>query len=121
MTDFADPEFVPTGFAITRKRVADSMVLGLVGEMDLSTERAIKAAVATACTATDVTSVELDVDGVSFIDSSGLRSLMWARQAALDHGMRFVLRAARGGLVGRRVILSGLDKVFENRRPLAAT
>lgn len=57
-------------------------------------------------------SLLVDVAGVSFADSSGLRSLMLARQTALDRGVNFTLRAPTNGVVRKRLTLAGLAQVF---------
>jgi anti-sigma B factor antagonist len=90
-----------------------AVVVSLVGEMDLSTEAVVKAALARGLAHTDSTTMlQVDVAGVSFIDSSGLRSLILARQEVLDHGLDFALRAPEHGVVGRRLALCGLGHVF---------
>jgi anti-sigma B factor antagonist len=90
-----------------------AVVLTIVGEIDLSTEVAVKTAVARGLAHSDPTMMmQIDVAGVSFIDSSGVRSLLLARQAVLDHGLEFALRAPADGLVARRLNLCGLNQVF---------
>jgi anti-anti-sigma factor len=110
---FSEQLIAAPQLAITMDFPPGAVIVRLVGEMDLSTEVAVKGAVARALVQTDPSMMlQVDVADVSFIDSSGLRSLILARQAALDHGTDFALRAPAGGLVGRRLNLCGLNRIF---------
>lgn len=55
--------------------------------------------------------VVLDLGGVTFIDSSGLRTLVNGRQRAEDHSTRFTL-AGRSAAVDRLLHVTGLDTVL---------
>ena len=56
--------------------------------------------------------VVLDLAGVGFMDSSGLRALLQARQACLDSGRHFAI--ARPSAAVRRVLeLVDLEREFE--------
>jgi anti-anti-sigma factor len=102
--------------AITTDFPPGAVIVRFVGEMDLSTEMSVKVAIARALAQTDRTMMlQVDVADVSFIDSSGLRSLILARQAALDHGTDFTLRARAGGSVDRRLNLCCLNQVFDGQ------
>lgn len=56
--------------------------------------------------------VALDLSGVTFIDSSGLRALVTARQRAEDESAAFTL-SGRSPAVERLLQVTGLDSVFE--------
>jgi len=53
----------------------------------------------------------VDLEGVSFIDSSGLRSLLGASQRASERGSSLVLRAA-GPEVMRLIDITGTSSMF---------
>ncbi len=55
----------------------------------------------------------LDLHGVTFIDSSGLRTLVTARQRAEEMSVAFSL-AGRSQAVDRLLQVTGLDSVFES-------
>ena len=55
--------------------------------------------------------VVVDLSDVSFIDSSGMASLLGARQAITDAGNQFVVRGATG-IVRRVIELTGLGEVL---------
>jgi anti-anti-sigma factor len=113
MTGFPEPLMGTPKLAITIDFLVDAVVIKLDGDMDLDAEAAMKAAVARGLArAGPATALLVDVAGVSFADSSGLRSLMLARQAALDRGVNFTLRAPTKGVVRKRLTLAGLAKVF---------
>ena len=60
--------------------------------------------------------VVLDLSAVSFIDSTGLRSIVWAHDEAADGGKE--LRVVAGPKVLRLLQITGLDQrltVFEDR------
>jgi anti-anti-sigma factor len=113
MGGFPEQTVAAPQLAITMDFPPRAVVVSLVGEMDVSTEAVVKAALARGLAHTDPTMMlQVDVAGVSFIDSSGVRSLILARQAVLDHGLDFALRAPAHGVVGRRLTLCCLDRVF---------
>lgn len=87
----------------------DGATLTAAGEIDVATapeiEERLLAAIAGG------SEVTLDLAGVTFIDSSGLRALVTARQAAADAGLAFRL-AGRSAAVDRLLQVTGLDSVF---------
>jgi anti-anti-sigma factor len=62
-------------------------VIVLVGELDLAAEEAF--AVQVAATSAEV--VEVDASGLTFIDSTGLRSLLNAREQLARQGRRLTI------------------------------
>ncbi|MEZ5217886.1 MAG: STAS domain-containing protein [Ilumatobacteraceae bacterium] len=83
-------------------------IVSAVGEIDAHTAGQLSSALAGRA-AEDVV---VDLSGVTFLDSSGLRVLLAERQDHADAGTSLFLRAPSGPV--RRVLeLSGLAAVFE--------
>ena len=89
-------------------------VVAMRGEVDLSTSPRARQSILDSLTAGR--SVAVEMSGVTYIDSSGVASLVEGYQAAKNQGLRFCLvgvsEAARSVLE-----LARLDRVF----PMAAT
>ena len=64
--------------------------IDLAGELDLATAPDLEHALETQL-ATAVTDVVLDLRGVTFIDSSGLRVVLVASRSAADEGRRLIV------------------------------
>jgi anti-sigma B factor antagonist len=75
----------------------------LVGELDAFTASDVRAAIAEA----DETAVELDLGGVTFIDSSGLAMVVESHQRLQADARRLVI-VERSAIVQRLLDLSGL-------------
>lgn len=71
-------------FGIVRESRAGHHRLILTGELDLAAAQQLDAALRGACEA-DARQVDLDLRGVTFIDSVGLRSLLSARDTCAEH------------------------------------
>ena len=95
------------GLTVRVEQDGEALVIRLAGELDLSTTQTLEAELRRAIN--DATSeVILDLAGLSFIDSSGLRLLVIATAHSQANGDR--LRMLRGSAPVERVIqLSGLD------------
>ena len=63
----------------------------------------------------DAASIVLDLEGVTFIDSSGLRLLVWAANSSREDGDRLRIQCGTGA-VRRMLELTELDRSL----PLAA-
>jgi anti-sigma B factor antagonist len=63
----------------------------LIGEMDMSEEQRFADVVTNGVIADKPATVELDLSELRFMDSSGLRALLQARNTAEDLGVRLVL------------------------------
>jgi anti-sigma B factor antagonist len=63
----------------------------LIGEMDMSEEQRFADVVTNGVIADTPATVELDLSELRFMDSSGLRALLQARNTAEDLGVRLVL------------------------------
>lgn len=90
---------------------ADHVVVTVAGELDLATAPELRdhlAAVLNQCE-----HLVLDLTGVTFVDSSGLQSLVATRRRAGLCGDRLQLRLTEGGHVDRLLQLTGLAEAFE--------
>jgi anti-sigma B factor antagonist len=86
----------------------DPRVYELGGELDLDTAKVLDEV--PILPGVDET-VFLDLNGLDFVDSSGLRVLVQLRRRVIDRGAHLVLRQPRPNV--RRVLeVSGLDSVF---------
>jgi anti-sigma B factor antagonist len=95
-------------FSVTRRRAGDAVVVAPVGEIDLLTVDDVRAEVQAA--AAETQRVVLDLRGVSFIDSAGLRLVLESSRAieafAVVRGPREVQRVFDlVGLDGRLMML----------------
>jgi len=80
------------------------------GELDLSTAPLLEAAIL-AAEATPATEIVVDIDGVSFIDSTGLRSLIEAQLRSQQDSRR--LRLTRGSPQAQRLFaLAAVEHVL---------
>jgi anti-anti-sigma factor len=83
--------------------------LALAGELDVATVAQLESALAQARPAADL--IEVDLGGLSFIDSTGLRALLTLHQASEADGFAYRLLAGPP-LVHRTFTLTGLDQVL---------
>jgi anti-sigma B factor antagonist len=74
---------VPEGFSVSAQRQGSRVTVTVRGELDLHSSAILTDRLAEL---SDVIDIELDVGGVSFIDSAGLRALLVASKAASDRG-----------------------------------
>ena len=74
---------VPEGFSVSARRDGSHVTVTITGELDLHSSSILTDRLAEL---TDVTDIEVDAGGVSFIDSAGLRALLMASKAASDRG-----------------------------------
>jgi anti-sigma B factor antagonist len=95
---------------IDSSRDGDVGILTLSGEVDIYTSPALKSALATA--AADGCSVlVVDMNGVGFIDSSGLGVLVGALRRAREAGGDLRVVSVQDG-IARILRITGLDSVF---------
>jgi anti-sigma B factor antagonist len=74
---------VPDEFSVSARREGPHVTVTVTGELDLHSSPVLTDRLAEL---SDVTEIELDAGGVSFIDSAGLRALLVASKAASDRG-----------------------------------
>lgn len=95
----------------TRTEGADPIVITVSGEVDLATAADLERALSEAMTGTDAATIDVDLAGVEFMDSAGLRVLVAARKQAEDAGRTLRLRSPHERV--RRIIeITGLAAVF---------
>ena len=93
---------------IESRRDPESLVISLNGEADLSTVEMLQSALAEA-EASDAKRIVVDLGGLEFIDSRGLRALAKAQAASRADSDR--LRFRPGGQQVRRVMeVTGLER-----------
>ena len=98
------------GFSIETTDEMGSVVVRAAGEIDVATAPQIETELLALIEKGG--NVTLDLGAVSFIDSSGLRALVTARQRAEECSVSFAL-AGRSPAVDRLLQVTGLDAVFE--------
>jgi len=76
--------------------------LRLTGEIDLTTVDQLGEAIANEINRNDVAAVLIDLDQVTFLDSTGIAALVKGRHAAERHGKRIAVTNAHGPV--RRVL-----------------
>ncbi|WP_432171151.1 STAS domain-containing protein [Streptomyces sp. 1222.5] len=92
-------------------RDGDTVLLGVVGELDLFTGPAL-VTVVTDCLRQRPTCLVMDVSAVSFCDAAGLTALEAARSSAVRAGTRFALSGVQPTLL-RILTVTGLDATFD--------
>lgn len=100
-----------TNFSLQVERNGEAILLAASGDLDLAATEPAEAEIRQA-ESEGVTLLVLDLKGVDFIDSSGLRVLLLAADRAAQAGRRFVVARA-GGQVKRVIEMTGSDKLFE--------
>lgn len=81
---------VEESFRITIREAQGRLILELDGELDLLNAPLLEGALANSGV-DQATTVVLDLRGVTFIDSTGLRTIFSARNAARDRGQAFAV------------------------------
>lgn len=76
--------FRPPRFDVASDHEGDTVVLRLIGELDLVSEPVLAAALAAA----NGQSVRIDLSGLTFMDSTGLRALLTASREHADLKLR---------------------------------
>jgi anti-anti-sigma factor len=102
----------PEPFSVAVQEADARRVVAARGELDLATAPQLEAVVLPPLR--DGGSVLLDLRGLSFMDSTGVRVIVAAQLAAEEHGGHFALvRCPPEGPVGRVLEISGLDAVLD--------
>ncbi|OZM70117.1 hypothetical protein CFN78_26970 [Amycolatopsis antarctica] len=97
---------------------AATTVLEVTGEVDLSTADQLAEAIDAAASADEVELVTVDLAGVSFMDSAGLRVLVSGMKQADARGAKLVVAGPQPQV--RKVFeLTGLDEVLGLANPEA--
>jgi anti-sigma B factor antagonist len=85
----------PLPFTISRCDVGPRCSLAFRGDLDLATAPALEDAVAQAC-ATGASEIELDFREIAFIDLSGMRAIVGAREQCQSSGAQLLLVPSPG-------------------------
>jgi anti-sigma B factor antagonist len=93
------------------ERTGDVYTLALAGELDISTADAFEAELRRA-QGTDADQLVIDLEGLTFMDSSGLSLLLHARQREEAEGQRIRVVGASGE-VRRLLEVTRADQFFE--------
>ena len=93
------------------RREADRAVVSVVGELDLATVPTLRETAVRELDAPDVTTLVLDVEGLTFLDSTGLGCWIELRNRAEDSGKRLELMSVPPA-ARRTVSIAGLATVF---------
>jgi anti-anti-sigma factor len=93
------------------QRTGHTHVLALLGELDIESARAVEAELASVEDAALLARLVIDLRGVTFIDSSGLRLVIEASRRAETAAHRLALLPP-GPRVFRAFQISGIDTVL---------
>jgi anti-sigma B factor antagonist len=97
--------------SFTTRHAGDTTVVALDGDIDLESSPLARAALLEAIAASRTPRIVADLSAVTYIDSSGVASLVEALQKARGAGKQFALAAVSEP--ARRVLeLARLDRVF---------
>jgi len=97
------------GFEVTIGANGAAVVVAVTGEVDITTSPRLSACLDTA--ARSGHDLVIDLDGVSFIDASGLGALVRAANVSARWGATVVLRRP-SALVQKMLAVAGLDDVL---------
>lgn len=88
--------------SVTTRRHGDTAIVAVDGAIDVSNVEQLDYQVIAAVDSADTISVLVDLSGVTFMDSSGINSLLKGRRRADAHGTQFHVTGAEGPV--RRVL-----------------
>ncbi len=88
------PEASAAGLVITPKHAAETVVLALAGDLDIASAPLLERHLDDAATAGNAR-VVVDLSDVEFLDSTGLRLLLTARERLQERGQELRLRRGR--------------------------
>jgi anti-sigma B factor antagonist len=101
---------------VDTQREGDRVVIRLDGELDIATAPLLRSALEEA-TSGEAQAVVLDLDELRFMDSTGLRIVLWGRERCAAQGQQFAVTAG-SSQVSRLLSVSG---VGEQLRILSTT
>ena len=82
--------------SLSTTRDAGTIIVGISGDVDLSTVAEVNNAMLAAVDDADATVVVADLAAVTFIDSAGINTLLKSRRLAEERGRRFRIVNATG-------------------------
>lgn len=104
----------PVPLVLTRARVGDGTArLSVSGEVDMATAGQLSTALADALGEPRMTRLVVDLDQVTFLDSTGVAALLAARRQADGSGIGFVVANCRD-MVRRVLEITGVYKALTN-------
>jgi anti-sigma B factor antagonist len=94
---------------------AGTVVVKLFGEFDMAGCSNFEAAVKSlqSLNGDPLRKVVIDLAELTFIDSSGIRSLLDSKRRAEEHGLALVVRVPEAGQVRQVLELTGVDHVLD--------
>lgn len=101
----------PAPFSVTVEQAGDRTVVVACGELDLATAPELEAGLLPPLA--DGARVALDLRGLDFMDSTGVRAIVAAHLSAEEHGGALTVCAVPEGPVARVLEISGLDAVLD--------
>ncbi len=101
------------GLTIDKSQSSDGSLIRVVGEVDLYSSPELRKAILKAVPSAEG-GLAIDLAGVTYIDSSGVATLVEGLRSAREHGTGFVL-VAPSPPVMQVLELARLDSVFEVR------
>jgi anti-sigma B factor antagonist len=101
------------GLKIEQTESTDGSTIRVVGEVDLYSSPELRKAILKAVPAADGR-LEINLEGVTYIDSSGVATLVEGLRSAREHGTDFALVAPSPAVL-QVLELARLDSVFEVR------
>jgi anti-anti-sigma factor len=99
-------------FSVELVQTTDKSCLVVVGEVDLATEPAVVDAARRAIADGEGRPLTVDLRGVQFMDSTGLRALLKARDMARHAGIPFTVCASEGPVL-RLFRVAGVEGWFD--------
>ena len=114
MADTAGEE----GFQVAVEREGEAAIVRPLGELDLATVGQLQDALG--ALREEGTPVVLDLEGLTFIDSSGLRLLLTASAAAEDAGQELTMRGGQPNVARTLELCGVLDHLPFGDAPAAA-
>jgi anti-sigma B factor antagonist len=98
-------------FAMQSERVNGSARILMLGELDLSVIGLVDREMERV-EASDASRIVLDLDGLEFIDASGIRLLLHLNQRSQGNGRRLRISGSRAPQVQRVIELTGVDELL---------
>jgi anti-sigma B factor antagonist len=89
------------------------LCLAVAGEVDIATSGQLDAAISESIDAGNVTQLLVDLDQVTFLDSTGIRVLLDGRDRATKHAIAFRITNPQG-VVRRSLEITGLLAILTN-------
>jgi anti-sigma B factor antagonist len=100
---------LPSDMTIETAERDGALVVGLRGEIDLSSVSELTTTLTQALAEVEPSHVVIDMTGLAFLDSSGLGAIVSLHRGHPD--IDFTL-AVDGGVVGRLIDVTAMDQVF---------